>query len=68
MSDKAETASTWTEVMAPHVQRFEVASAVGGSAVYNAEGSKAMAVLIRDMAAKLDRAIAFIEQKGGGNA
>lgn len=43
--------------MAPHIQRFEVAAKFGGRAVYNAEGSAAMAELIKKMADIIDEEI-----------
>lgn len=53
MGEKA----TWLEVVGPIVRRFEVASAMNASAVFNADGSKAVASLLKKMATLLDEEI-----------
>lgn len=54
MGSETEPPPTWTDVMMPHIRRFEVAAKFGKSAVYNPTGSAAMAKLIRKMAAIID--------------
>lgn len=54
-------AKTWSEVMHPTVQRLEVATAIKAEATWNPTGSKALAILIADMAEKLDRAVEAVE-------
>ena len=46
--------TTWLDVMLPNIRRFEVAAAINGTACWNAEGSKAMAHLLRKMCRIID--------------
>jgi hypothetical protein len=52
---------TWADLVKPLVARFEVAEKLGQEAVHNAEGSAAIAELLREMARKLDLSIATAE-------
>ncbi|MFZ3583726.1 hypothetical protein ACOI1H_16345 [Loktanella sp. DJP18] len=52
--DPALPNGTWTDAVASIVARFEVAAAVGGSAVWNATGSRATGELMKTMARLLD--------------
>lgn len=56
--------TTWLEVMLPNIRRFEVAAAIDGRACWNAEGSKAMAQLLRKMCGVIDEEI---KRRGGGS-
>lgn len=58
-------AGTWSAVTEPLVGRFDVASKFGGDAVHNAEGSMALAELLRAMASKLDNACVAARQALG---
>ena len=49
-----EKENTWTALVKPHVDRFNLAAKLGCIAVYNAEGSKAMAQLLTTLATALD--------------
>lgn len=47
----------WEKITHGIVRRFEVAAAVGGSACWNAKGSKACAAIIKKMARIIDEEI-----------
>lgn len=49
--------TTWAEVMAPHVERFEVAAAFESEIVWNAEGAAAMAKLLKALIRAADRPV-----------
>lgn len=51
---------SWATCVEPLIARFDVAAQFGGDAVHNAEGSRALAELLRSMAAKLDRAVTCV--------
>lgn len=48
---------TWAEAVKPLVVRFEIAAAFRQEAVWNARGSEAMAILLKEMAKRLDLAV-----------
>lgn len=54
--------NTWSELVKPIVARFEVAAAIQQNTTFNADGSAAMAKLMKIMAAKLDEAVVIIER------
>ena len=54
--DKVEAVARapWRDVMRENIGRFDVAAAIGGSATWNAEGSAAMAKLLKEMCRIID--------------
>lgn len=52
--EKPKEPKTWTEVIEPIAAKFSMAFVANGEAIFNAEGSQAMAALLMDMARKLD--------------
>lgn len=52
----------WRELIQPQISRFEVAAAFNGDVKFNAEGSKAMANLLKEMARIIDDEIDKREQ------
>ena len=61
MTDTTTEAQTWTQLMAPMVQRFKVASVIdGGQASWNSVGSAANAQLVASMAKEMDDARTLI--------
>ncbi len=46
----------WLVLCEPHIHRFEVGATFGSGVTFNREGSKAMAVLMSEMANRLDYA------------
>lgn len=52
----ADPTPTWLEICAPIVKRCEVAAAVNGQAVWDAQGARALGKLIKSMAMQLDNA------------
>ena len=49
----------WSEIIAPIVQRFDLAATFGQTACWNAEGSRACAAIWKEMARLLDEEGAF---------
>lgn len=47
----------WSDLLAPHVRKFEVAAAIDGSVTYNAVGCKNMALLLKEIGKLLDREV-----------
>jgi hypothetical protein len=58
--DARQLPSGWADVMSSAIQRFEVAAAINGSAVWNSVGSKAMAELLKELSNHVDRAEAAL--------
>lgn len=52
-----EVPPTWMSVMEPNIRKFEVAAKFDGVASWNAEGSKAMAFLLRKMCSIIDQEV-----------
>ncbi|OJF92074.1 hypothetical protein AX761_21790 [Rhizobium sp. 58] len=50
-------ASSWKDVVAPLARKFELAHTFNGEAAFNAEGCKAMAALLKQMARIIDEEI-----------
>ncbi len=48
---------TWTDAVTPLIGRFELAAKFDANAVHNGDGSAALAELLRNMAAALDRCV-----------
>lgn len=57
LGGQKSAAGTWSEMVEPLVARFDVAANFGGDAVHNSEGSAAIAELLREMSARLDRSV-----------
>lgn len=57
--------STWMDMVQPLVQRFEVAAKFDQQAVHNAQGSDAIAKLMKAMAGRLDYVVEHYELKPG---
>lgn len=55
MTDKPHT---WSEIVAPIVKRYEVGAQFGFNVTYNPAGCAAVGALLKDMARKLDYAVA----------
>ena len=53
----AEAQGPWSTIVDPIAARYEVAAFIGGTTVYNAEGSAAMAKILRRMALIIDTEI-----------
>jgi hypothetical protein len=62
------TVGEWREALEPNIQRFRVASAMKMQAVWNPDGSAAMAELLEHMCGLLDAAVEAIATSDAANA